>query len=158
MRKKVTGPAPQTAPVDQTWLKLEDLAQVEITSEEPEHPIESALIPGAESGWRAALPGEQVIRLIFEEPQQIARIWLRFIESKVERTQQFVLRWSSDGSSFQEIVRQEWNFSPNGSMQQIEDYHVSLSGVASLELSITPDKSGGDARASLADFLEDFVE
>jgi len=152
MRKKVTGPTRQTVPLDQTWLKLEDLAQVEVTSEEPDHPIESALIPGAASGWRAALSGEQVIRLVFEEPQRISRIWLRFIENEVERTQQFALRWSSDGSSFQEIVRQEWNFSPTGSTHQIEDFRVSLSGVASLELSIIPDKGGREARASLADF------
>jgi hypothetical protein len=63
-----------------------------------------------------------------------------------------VLRWSSDGKSFQEIIRQQWNFIPNSSVQEIEDFHVSLSGVALLELSIVPDKSRGDARASLADF------
>jgi hypothetical protein len=153
MRKKVTGRTPQTASAaDQSWLNLEDLAEVEVTSEEPEHSIESALIQGTKSGWRAAFSGQQVIRLIFDQPQQIARIWLRFIESEVERTQEFVLRWSSDGRSFQEIVRQQWNFSPNSSTQEIEDYHVSLAGVALLELSIVPDKSGGDARASVADF------
>lgn len=153
MRKKIVDRSPKTKPeADQAWLKLEDLAQVEVTSEEPEHPIESALIPGTHSGWRAASSGQQMIRLIFDEPQQIARIWLRFVETKVERTQEFVLRWSSDGKSFYEIVRQQWNFSPNSSTQETEDYRASLSGVAFLELSIVPDKSGGDARASLADF------
>jgi hypothetical protein len=63
-----------------------------------------------------------------------------------------VLRWSSDGKSFSEIVRQQWNFSPNSSVQETEDFHVSLSGVSLLELNIVPDKSSGDARASLADF------
>lgn len=153
MRKKVTGHPPETTPpADQGWLNLEDVAQVEVTSEEPEHPIEAALVPGRESGWRAALSGQQVIRLIFDKPQRIERIWLRFVESEVERTQEFVLRWSSGSQSFQEIVRQQWNFSPNSSVQEIEDFNVSLSGVALLELSIAPDKSRGDARASLADF------
>jgi hypothetical protein len=153
MRKRVTGRTPQTTPPgDQGWLNLEEVAEVEVTSEEPEHPVEAALIPGTESGWRAALSGEQVIRLIFDKPQKIERIWLRFVESEVERTQEFVLRWSSDGRCFQEIVRQQWNFNPNSSAQEIEDYNVSLSGVALLELSIVPDKSRGDARASLADF------
>ena len=153
MRKKVIGRTPEaTPPGDQGWLNLEELAEVEVTSEEPEHPVEAALIPGTESGWRAALSGQQVIRLIFDKPQQIQRIWLRFVEKEVERTQEIVLRWSSDGKSFQEIIRQQWNFIPNSSVQEIEDFHVSLSGVALLELSIVPDKSRGDARASLADF------
>jgi hypothetical protein len=29
-----------------------------------------------------------VIRLIFDKPQQIKRIWLRFVENEVERTQE----------------------------------------------------------------------
>ena len=50
------------------WLDLERLAKVEITSESAEHPIESALIPDREPGWRAAQPGKQTIRLIFDHP------------------------------------------------------------------------------------------
>ena len=49
------------------WLDLERLAQVDITSESAEHPIESALIPDRGSGWRAARPGKQTIRLIFDQ-------------------------------------------------------------------------------------------
>jgi len=55
----------------------------------------------------------QTIRLIFDEPQSLRRIALVFEETEIERTQDFVLRWSGDcGGSFQEIVRQQWNFSP----------------------------------------------
>jgi len=61
-----------------------------------------------------------------------------------------VLRWSPDGGrSFREIVRQQWNFSQPDAVREIEDYAVELSGV-SIELMILPDKSGGKARASLA--------
>jgi len=61
-----------------------------------------------------------------------------------------VLRWSPDGGrSFREIVRQQWNFSQPDAVREIEDYAVELSGV-SIELIILPDKSGGKARASLA--------
>ena len=42
------------------WLDLAQLAQVEITSEDPAFPIEAALIPGTHPGWRAAHPGAQV--------------------------------------------------------------------------------------------------
>jgi len=62
-----------------------------------------------------------------------------------------LLRWSDNGGqSFQEIVRQQWNFSPQGATGESEDYRVSLSGVTILELSITPDISGRSAFASMA--------
>jgi len=133
------------------WLDLDRLAQVEITSEDGAHPIESALLPGRSSGWRATEPGEQTIRLLFAHPQRLRRIWLEFVEPVTERTQEFVLRWSQDGGqSFREIVRQQWNFSPQGSTCETEDHRVDLSRVTVLELSIIPDISGGNAHASLA--------
>jgi hypothetical protein len=46
-------------------------------------------------------------------------------------------------------VRQQWNFSSPGAVREIEDYAVDLSNVGVLELMIVPDKSGGEARASL---------
>ncbi len=152
MRKRIIPPVQQdTSPPGEDWLDLERLAQVEITSEDAEHPIESALLSGRGSGWQAAGPGKQTIRLIFEHPQRLRRIWLHFVELATERTQEFVLRWSADGGqSFREIVRQQWNFSPQGATDETEDHHVDLSGVTVLELSIIPDISGGDAPASLA--------
>jgi len=123
---------------------------VEITSEDPAHPIESAIVPGHEAGWRAAQPGEQTIRLIFDDPQRLSHIRLLFEESEVQRTQEFVLRWSAGGgSAFREIIRQQWNFSPPDTIRELEDYRVELSGVTVLELIIVPDKNGGPARASL---------
>lgn len=152
MRKRIIPPVQRdTSPPGEDWLDLERLAEVEITSEDAEHPIESALLSGRGSGWQAAGPGEQTIRLIFEHPQRLRRIWLYFVEPATERTQEFVLRWSADGGqSFREIVRQQWNFSPQGATDETEDHHVDLSGVTVLELSIIPDISGGDAPASLA--------
>jgi hypothetical protein len=77
--------------------------------------------------------------------------WLVFEETENQRTQEFVLRWSPDhGHSFREIVRQQWNFSPPGTIRETEDYTVNLSDVTVLELRILPDQSGGTARASLA--------
>ena len=95
------------------WLDLERLAKVEITSESAEHPIESALIPDREPGWRAAQPGKQTIRLIFDHPLNLGRILLRFDEEEQRRTQEFVLRWLPEGQqSPREIVRQQYTFSP----------------------------------------------
>jgi hypothetical protein len=130
---------------------LDHAALVEVTSEEEGYPIESALVGDDKRGWRAASKGSQTIRLIFDQPQRFKRIWLVFEDSENRRAQEFVLRSSQDhGNSFREIVRQQWNFSPPDSIREIEDYAVDLYEVTQLELIIVPDKSGSDARASLA--------
>ena len=124
----------------QNWLDLEPLVQVELTSEDVSHPIESALIPGRGSGWRAAWPGEQIIRLLFNKPQKLQRIHLLFCEDQQERTQEFVLRWSPNRCEpYRHIVRQQYNFSPLGATREMEDYRVDLDRVTNLELTILPD-------------------
>ena len=151
MRKRIINRGPRDiSPPNQQWLNLEALADVEVTSEDAAHPIESALIPGAGPGWRAEQPGEQTVCLLFHEPQRIKRMNLVFQENERERTQEFVLRWSSDtGRSYREIVRQQYNFSPPDTTSECEDYTVELAGLTALELTIVPDISGGTACASL---------
>lgn len=152
MRKRIIGSSQQdNACPDQDWLNVDGIADVEVTSEDAAHPIESALLPGPASGWRAAGPGKQTIRLLFSQPQPLRRIWLNFVEPHSERTQEYVLSWSADGGkSFREIVRQQWNFSPQGAHSETEDHHVELPAVTVLELSVIPDTGGGNAIASLA--------
>ena len=148
MRKRVIKSTVDDATAGQEWLDVEQIARVEVTSEDAAHPIEAALVAGDEGGWRAAQSGEQTIRLVFDQPQRLSRIWLRFVETDTARMHEFALRWSPNGGrSFSEIVRQQWNFAPPGTTQEIEDYRVDLSGVTVLELVIRP---GGGARASLA--------
>jgi len=151
MRKSLIAPIPQDAPpLDKGWLDLDREAVVEVTSENKDYPVESALVSGETRGWRAADSGTQTIRLIFDEPQRLKRIALVFEETETERTQEFVLRWSPDGGrSFREIVRQQWNFSPPNTIREIEEYPVELSDVTVLELVIVPNISRGAARASL---------
>jgi hypothetical protein len=151
MRKQIINQNPQNvSPVDQSWLDVQRLAQAELTSEDAAHPIEAALISNSGTGWRAAQAGEQTIRLLFDELQRVTRIQLVFHEDQHARTQEFVLRWSPDsGKSYEEIVRQQYNFSPPGITHEFEDYTVNLVGVTILELIIVPDISGGDARASI---------
>jgi len=151
MRKRLITPKPQDAPSpNEDWLDLDSAAVVEVTSEEKGYSVESALVSGDVQGWRAADSSPQTIRLIFDVPQRIRRIWLVFEETEAERTQEFVLRWFSDGGhSFREIVRQQWNFSPPETTREIEDYPVELSDLTVLELVMVPDKSRGAARASL---------
>jgi hypothetical protein len=131
-------------------LDIERAAVVEITSEEKDYPVESAFVSGETRGWRAAEPGPQTIRLIFDEPQRLKLVSLVFEEKETTRTQEFVLRWSSGaGSSFREVVRQQWNFSPPEATREVEEYQIELSNVTLLELIIVPNVSGGTARASL---------
>jgi hypothetical protein len=151
MRKRIIDRSSKTSSsADQNWLDLERLAQVEITSEDTGHPVESALTTDGGPGWLAGEPGEQILRLLFDEPQALRQIQLVFEEEKRERTQEFVLRWSSDGGrSYREILRQQYTFSPPGATREVEDYSVNLRGLTVLELKIVPDISRGDARASL---------
>jgi len=151
MRKRILDKETQLASTaDRAWLDLERLVQVEVTSEHSEYPVEAALIPNAGARWRAEQPGKQTIRLLFDEPQHITRIRLVFQEGERERTQEFSLRWSTDnGTSYREITRQQYNFSPPSTTREVEDYAVDLNGVTILELTITPDISRGDVFASL---------
>ena len=153
MRKTVIDQAtvhsePRT---EQEWLVLEKVAKVEVTSEDPSFPLESALVSGTGPGWRAAQRGKQIIRIMFDEPTRLRRIRLEFSETEVARTQEFTLHWSAEpGGPFSEIVRQQWSFSPQGSTSEIEDYQVNLDSVSVLELALKPELTPANAYATLA--------
>src|SRR5258708_515390 len=150
MRKHIVDsaplcPNPTEHHAHQEWLSLQELAEVEVTSEDRDHPIESAFSFEQDAGWYAASPVKQSIRLIFDQPQSIKRIYLRFNEPEVARTQEFALRWSENGDDpFTEILRQQWNFSPQGSMIESEDFQVDLKAVSILEFTIDPDLGKGE--------------
>ncbi len=151
MRKRILSPLTEApALAESGWLNLEEIARVEVTSEAAAFPIEAALIQTASGGWRAESAGEQVIRLCFDEPQKLRKLRVVFIEEKEERTQEFVICWST-GASRGEIVRQQYNFSPGGSTREIEEYEMNLDGVVELELMINPDARGRAAHATLAE-------
>jgi len=151
MRKRITAQPQRERPSAHTsWLDLEALTRVEVTSEDAAHPIESALLTVGATGWRAESPGEQTVRLLFDAPQRLRRIRLLFREEKEERTQEFVLRWlPTTESSWRDVVRQQYHFSPSGATEEMEEYQVELEDVAALELTIIPNVSGG-SHASLA--------
>ena len=87
------------AVVDAVWRSLDEAVVVELTSEDPEHPIERALLGEGDGGWRAAEPGPQTITLTWPDPITIRRIRLVFEERSRGRTQEFVLRASTrDGT------------------------------------------------------------
>ena len=138
---------PRTAP---EWLPVQDVAQIELTSEDHAHPIDAALIGDRAGGWRASRSGEQLIRLVFDNPQAIRLIHLVFEDSDQERVQEFTLRWSSDrGRTYATIVRQQFSFSPSGATREVEDFAVELIGATDVELHINPDISRRPVVASL---------
>ena len=108
--------------LDQKELDILHNACVEITSEHPHFPIEAAF-SGHGLGWRASASCPQRIRIIFGEPRPVHRIQMQFVETEVERTQEFTLQWAAGpGAEWHEMVRQQWAFAPHGSNKEIEDY------------------------------------
>ena len=155
MRKRVliSAPLPSNPPDGREWLKLQELAEVEVTSEADGYPVESVFNFGGGPGWRAASPGKQRIRLVFDQPQAIKRLRLQFNEPEIARTQEFRVQWSGGaGDPLKEVVRQQWNFSPQGSAIESEDYQVDLKAVSILELTIDPDLGAGKTVATMADW------
>jgi hypothetical protein len=155
MRKRIVSQTPTHHPSNSPgrWLDLEQIATVEVTSEDPAFPVESVFHASNGPGWRASGKGEQRIRIIFDSPISIQRIRLRFVEAEVERTQEFTISYSGGaGGPPREILRQRWNFSPAGSTSEVEDLRVDLDGVSALELAINPDVARGDAPATLAEW------
>jgi hypothetical protein len=53
-------------------------------------------------------------------------------------------------STWREVVRQQYNVNPPDRSREPEDHAVDLDGLTMLNLSIAPNISGGEARASLA--------
>lgn len=151
MRKELVSAIRNTdAAATHTWLELERVARVEVSSEAEGYPAEAALLKDLQGGWRASEPGIQTIRLLFNHPQTIRVIRLVFEEKEFARTQEFVLRWLPEGTdAWKDVVRQQWNFSPPQTAIECEEYKVDLASAGGLEITICPDISGGDTPASL---------
>ena len=153
MRKTIINQAAEISLFpDLNFLDLEQLAQVEFTSECPEHLIESALLLSEDSGagWQASRGGEQTIRVVFDAPRTIEHIFLVFDEPQQPRTQEFVLLWLMENeSTYREILRQQYHFSPPNTTREIEHYELRLDNLKALELRIIPDIGGGEACVKL---------
>jgi hypothetical protein len=138
-----------SAPVENIdWLNLDDGLEVEVTSEDPDWPVEGALLPHLTAGWRAATTGAQTITLAWPHPIRLRRIRLVFEEYSQPRTQEFVLR-ASTSEGEREVVRQQFTFSPPGTTLEREEYALNLDGVTRLELTIVPAIDRADAIATL---------
>ncbi len=155
MRKRIidaTTPASAVAE-KQSWIDLSAEAQVELSSEDPEHGIEKALVLSGVGGWKAAVPGRQTIRLTFDKPRDVHRIRLEFAEREIERSQEFALHVAGRDGELRELRRQQWTFSPQGSVDEVEEYAVDLHNVSGLQLTIDPDRGRDRVPATLERWL-----
>jgi hypothetical protein len=154
MLRKQVIPKPSQGPIPlEGEISIADVATVQVTSEEAEHPIDNVFDrnrgPGG-SCWIANEPGEQTVTLLFDHPQTIRRIGVEVEELHVNRTQELAILVSSDGGrTYREMVRQEFNFSPPGTSFEQELWSISAGAVTHLRLEIKPDKGGRVGRATL---------
>jgi hypothetical protein len=158
MLRKHIVKAPPNHPVPQPGeIDIAATATVQVTSENPAHPIDNVFDHRRGQGgsrWMAEEQGEQTLLLVFDTPQTIRRIILEVEEPEVSRTQELLLSMSHDGGrTYRELRRQEYHFSPPGTTFEREDWAVLAEGVSHLELWIKPDKGGKPCRATLTSLV-----
>ena len=134
-------------------ISIAEVATVQVTSEQTDHPIDNAFDsnrgPGG-SRWIAGAPGEQSVTVVFDSPQTVRWIGIEVEELAVSRTQELSVWVSLDGGrTYQELIRQEFNFSPPGTSFERELWSVSAGAVTHLRLEIKPDKGGHVGHATL---------
>jgi hypothetical protein len=158
LRKRIinTARTPAGSP-DLGSIDITAVATVIVTSEDPVHPIDHVFNKHNQTEpcrWIAANPGEQCVILEFDKPQTIHQIALEIEERDVQRSQELTISISSDGGrNYQELIRQEYNFSPPGTTWERETWSVPATRVSHLCLQIKPDKSGKPCRATLTSLL-----
>ena len=134
-------------------LPIDALATVFVSSEEMDHPIDCAFDqqrgPGG-TRWVAGEKGEQTVILAFDTPQAIDHVTIEIEECDIYRTQEIQLAVSKDGGvAYRELRRQEFNFSPDSTTFEREEWTISEQGITHLRLWIKPDKGGKACRATL---------
>jgi hypothetical protein len=138
---------------DPAALDIAAVATVIVTSEDPAHPIDNIFNYEDHTGrgrWVAATPGEQCLILDFDTPQTIRQIALTIEEREMPRTQELTISFSSDSErSYQELIRQEYNFSPPGTTWERESWSLPALKVSYLRFQINPDKGGKPCHATI---------
>ena len=132
-------------------------ATVMVSSEAEGHPVSHVFDayrgPGG-TQWIAGDPGEQILVISFHQPMTIRRITLEIEEREVARTQEIALSISHDGGkTYRDLRRQEFNFSPDGTTWECEDWPVTELNVTHIRLLIKPDKQRKDVYAKVTSLV-----
>jgi hypothetical protein len=134
-------------------IPIGSLATVFVSSEEIDHPIDYVFDQQRGPGgtcWIAGEDGEQIVILAFDTPQTIDQVAIEVEEPNVYRTQEIQLAVSKDGGvTYRELRRQEFNFSPDSTTFEREEWTISEQDITHVRLWIKPDKGGKDCRATL---------
>lgn len=130
---------------DVQWLDLDAVADVTITAR-------GERLARAGSMWSADCPGEQMIEIRFHYPTAVRRLRVRSTETEVSRTQQMTV-WAClhRGERHREVVRQQFNFSPDGATEEIEEYGLELDAVSAIQLRVVPSIDGCHATAHVSE-------
>jgi F5/8 type C domain-containing protein len=159
LRKRIvnsTGSTRREHP-GQDAIDIISTATVIVTSEDPAHPIENIFDNAEKAGgsrWIAADAGEQYIILDFDSPQTIHKIALTIEEPDTQRTQELTVSISADGGkTYQEVIRQQYNFSPPGTTWERETWTLPATKASCLRLDLLPDKNGKPCRATISSLL-----
>ena len=128
-------------PPDIEWLDLDAVADVIITAR-------GERLSRARSMWSADCPGEQMIEIRFHHPMVVRRLRVVATEPEASRTQEMTV-WAClhCGERHREVLRQQFNFSPDGATEEIEDYVFEFDDVSALQLRIVPSVEGRPATA-----------
>lgn len=106
--------------MDAQWLDLDVVADVAIVAG-------GRRVTRAPGMWSADSPGEQMIEIRFHKRTPVRRLRVVSSEVKESRTQEMTI-WVSlrGGERHREVLRQQFNFSPNGATEEVEEYPCSL--------------------------------
>ncbi len=128
-------------------------AEVIATSESENAPLDNIVDGSTGAGssqWVAGTTGPQTLIFKFDTPQNISGIVYEIEEREMARTQEVCFEVSGDsGTQFREILRHEYNFSPDGSTFQREELKLDLPRTTDLKMIIKPDKGDLICRAKL---------
>ena len=129
------------------------LATVFVTSEAPGHPVDYLFDASGGPGgtrWMAGADGEQTLVLAFDAPQTIRAIGIEAEEPSATRTNVLVISLSGDGGrTYQERIRQEFNFSQPGTTFEREEWVVPAERITHVRVVVQPDKGHAPHRATL---------
>ena len=127
------------------WLDLETRAAVTITAR-------GERLVRARSLWSAACPGEQMIEIRFHHPTPVRRLRVVTTETEQSRTQEMSV-WVSlhRGERHHHVLRQQFNFSPDGATEDVEEYTLDLEDVSVIQLRIVPSVDGRPATARVSE-------
>lgn len=154
LRKKIIpSAAGAVMPAPANTIDIIRVAEVTATSESENCPLDNIVDgstgPGS-SQWVAGSTGPQTLIFKFDAPQNITGIVYEIEEKEMARTQEICFEVSTDsGANFREILRHEYNFSPDGSTFQREELKQYLPQITDLKMTIKPDKGNLDCRAKL---------